>query len=271
MVLHSAFGERTRTAVEPFAALAVAPSDDHPVAVGGVTDDATILAAACLGFFPMAVAPRLVRVARARHRRAAPVELAGRRPEADPWQVLWWFPEHRPLLLSTDDLRLGKGLTRVLARYGPTAVVRPAADVRQAVARCLDGRPSTWFSPSMVEAVLSLHRRGLYAGYELVLETGHTATPAAVTVGTRTQGFVSLDTAAGAAEHVALLNAAVALAHLRDGVAVDLQWPREHLLRLCHAPRPSTQFPRADPAQAPPPAWEARGVDDVFATAGRGR
>jgi hypothetical protein len=161
---------------------------------------------------------------------------------------------------------------RTLKAYADQAIIRPTADLPAALSRCLAGRRNCWYSAPMVDAALKLHHEDRYCGYELVLDSrGANSDPAAVAVGITTSKFVSLDTAAGPADLVAMLLTAVAANHLGSGRVADLQWPSDHNLRLCHAPRPSEDFPRTDPADQSPPAWVAISVADAIGDLERGR
>jgi leucyl/phenylalanyl-tRNA--protein transferase len=141
---------------DPFAGLDVAAAPRELVAVGGVLDVPTLVAAYRVGVFPWPASGRharsLDRHARALARAGEVRLLPGGEPKGP--LVPWCSPHPRAVVLP-DRLRVSRSLRQRLRRSGWTATLDVA--FAEVLAGCADRPDDTWITPAMRAGYLALH------------------------------------------------------------------------------------------------------------------
>ncbi|MFJ1758544.1 leucyl/phenylalanyl-tRNA--protein transferase [Kitasatospora sp. NPDC088134] len=204
---------------------------DGPVAFGGATTGAVLLAAVRRGLFPLPGDDLAAAYREARYAADVASGRIGLLPGpagADPYALAWWCPDPRPVVASGAvhlSTRLRRGL-RGRADWCTTAD-RAFAEV---VAGCARGRRPVWLTPELRAALVELHRAGAAHSVEVWEGAALVGGVFGVAVG----GVLSLDSMfrlRPGADRVAVADLGARFA-AAGGCLLDLQWDGAHVRAL---------------------------------------
>lgn len=139
---------------------------DVPLAVGGILDAPSVLAAARLGVYPLPANAQMAELAALRLAEDVAIGrvhvLGGR---ADPFTLAWWHPDPR-WVLTTDAIRHPRSAVRSIRR-NPAWNTTIDTDITGVLAGCADRDWETWLDPDARSAFATLGAEGWVRSVEL--------------------------------------------------------------------------------------------------------